>query len=177
VGDRTASQRDSEEEFRLFVRREQEPLFRMAVALCGDRGVAEDLVQTALVRTYSRWERLRDENPTAYARRIVANANIDRWRRDKGREVLTDEVPETRPAAASDDAARVADHDAVRQALAELSDRERRVVVLRFLSDMSEADTAAALGIPVGTVKSVTNRAVAKLRASRHLDGRDEVTA
>jgi RNA polymerase sigma-70 factor (sigma-E family) len=175
VGDRSASQRDSEEEFRLFVRREQEPLFRMALALCGDRGVAEDLVQTALVRTYSRWEKLRAENPAAYARRIVANAHIDRWRRDRGREVLTDEVPETR--SAPDGAGRVADQDAVVQALGELSDRERRVVVLRFLSDLSEADTAATLGIPVGTVKSVTNRAVAKLRASRHLDGRDEVTA
>lgn len=157
------------------MRREQAPLFRMALALCGDRGVAEDLVQTALVRTYARWDRLRSENPAAYARRVVANANIDRWRRDKGRELLTDDVPETR--AAADDAGRVVDHDAVVQALAELSDRERRVVVLRFLSDLSEADTAATLGIPVGTVKSVTNRAVAKLRTSRHLDGRDEVTA
>ncbi len=158
----------------MFVRAEQAGLFKVALLLCGDRGVAEDLVQTAFVRTYARWDRLRDENPTAYARRIVANANIDRWRRDKGREVLTDAIPEQSRA---DEARRVDDRDAVVKALAELSERERKVVVLRFLSDLSEADTAAALGIPQGTVKSVTNRAVAKLRASRHLDGRDEVTA
>ncbi len=164
---------DSEEEFRMFVRAEQAALFKVALLLSGDRGVAEDLVQTAFVRTYSRWEKLRNENPAAYARRIIANANIDRWRRDRGREVLTDTIPEqSRP----DESRRVDDHDAVVKALAELSERERKVVVLRYLADLSEADTAAALGIPQGTVKSVTNRAVAKLRASRHLDGRDEVT-
>ena len=166
--------RDAEEEFRRFVRAEQEPLFRAAVLLCGDRGIAEDLVQTAFVRTYDRWDRLRHENPAAYARRIVANAHIDRWRRSRGRERLTDDVPD---AGRADETPQVDQRDAVLRALAELSDRERRVVVLRFLSDLSEADTATVLGIPQGTVKSVTNRAVAKLRASHHLDGRDEVTA
>ena len=167
--------RDSEAEFRSFVRSEQAPLFRLALLLAGDRGIAEDLVQTALVRTYARWEKLRGENPAAYARRIVANANIDRWRRDRGREVLTDAPPDG--AASADAGERLADRDAVVRALAELSERERAVIVLRFLSDLSEADTASILGIPVGTVKSVSSRAVAKLRGSRHLDGRDEVTA
>jgi RNA polymerase sigma factor (sigma-70 family) len=67
-------------------------------------------------------------------------------------------------------ASRVAERDAVLRALADLTVQERRVVVLRFLDDYSEADTATTLGMPLGTVKSVTHRAIGKLRASGHLD-------
>lgn len=165
---------ERDDDFRAFVSEQRRPLFSLALLLVGDRGLAEDLVQTAFVRTYARWDRLRTGDPTAYARRIVANENIDRWRRVRGREVLSEAPPDRIDPGTTDT---VAERDAVIRALGELSDRERRVVVLRFLSDLSEADTASALGIPRGTVKSVTNRAVAKLRASRHLTGHDEVTA
>lgn len=165
----------AEDEFRAFVASTQARLLRVALGLTLDRGLAEDLVQTAYLRTYARWGRLRDQDPAAYARRIVVNEHTDRWRRHQGRESLTDDVPES--PTAYDDSSGVSDRDAVLHALADLSPQERRVVVLRYLADLSEADTAAQLGIPRGTVKSVTHRAVAKLRASAHLTQTDEVTS
>ncbi len=171
-----AARRDLDEEFRLFAGAQRPSLYRAALVLTADPGAAEDLVQTALMRTHARWPRLREQDPGGYARRIMANANIDRWRRDRGRERLTDEVPETASADLGDIAAGVAERDAVLRALAGLSAQERKVVVLRFLEDYSEADTARALGIPLGTVKSVTHRAIAKLRDNRHLDQAREVS-
>lgn len=167
-----AARRDLDEEFRLFAAAQRPNLYRTALVLTADPGVAEDLVQTALMRTHARWPRLREQDPGGYARRVITNAHIDRWRRGRGRERLTDQVPE---GASTDVAAGVAERDAVLRALAGLSAQERRVVVLRFLEDFSEADTAKALGIPLGTVKSVTHRAIAKLRESRHLDRTPEV--
>ena len=168
------ARRDLDEEFRLFAAAQRPGLYRTALVLTADPGVAEDLVQTALMRTHARWPRLREQDPGGYARRVITNANIDRWRRSRGRERLTAQVPEGAPAS-TDLAAGVAERDAVLRALAGLSARERKVVVLRFLDDFSEADTAKALGIPLGTVKSVTHRAIAKLRENRHLDRTPEV--
>ena len=165
----------AEDEFRAFVASTQARLLRVALGPTLDRGLAEDLVQTAYLRTYARWGRLRDQDPAAYARRIVVNEHTDRWRRHQGRESLTDDVPES--PTAYDDSSGVSDRDAVLHALADLSPQERRVVVLRYLADLSEVDTAAQHGIPRGTVKSVTHRAVAKLRASAHLTQTDEVTS
>lgn len=161
-----------DESFRAFVRAHESSLFRMAFLLTGDRGHAEDLVQTAFLRTYTRWDRLYGDQPLAYARRVIANANIDRWRRDRGRERLTDVPPE----GVSVDAAHgLVERDAVVRALATLTDRERRVVVLRFLLDLSQAETAELLGVPEGTVKSATNRALTRLRNDGAL--RAEVTS
>ena len=166
---------DPEQEFRAFVASTQKTLLRVALGLTLDRGHAEDLVQTAYLRTYARWSKLRGQDPAAYARRIVVNEHADRWRRHRGRESLTDTPPE---ASTYDDPSGVVERDAVLRALAELPERERKVVVLRYLADVSEADTAALLGLPIGTVKSVTHRAVAKLRASAHLQiDDDEVTS
>ncbi len=161
-----------DEEFRRFAATQRSSLYRVALVLTADPGTAEDLVQTALMRTHARWPRLRQQDPVRYARRVMTNANIDRWRRDRGREQLTGTVPEP---ASTDLAAGVAERDAVVRALAGLTAQERRVVVLRFLDDVSEADTARALGMPLGTVKSVTHRAIAKLREDAHLDRTREV--
>jgi RNA polymerase sigma-70 factor (sigma-E family) len=158
---------DLDDDFRLFASAQRQGLYRVALVLTADPGLAEDLVQTALMRTHARWPRLRGEDPLRYARRVMTNANIDRWRRDRGRERLTDAVPEQ---GAADLAAGVVERDAVLLALASLTAQERKVIVLRFLEDVSEADTAKALGMPLGTVKSVTHRAIAKLRENRHLD-------
>jgi RNA polymerase sigma-70 factor (sigma-E family) len=165
---------DPEAEFRVFVASTQRTLLRVALALTLDDGHAEDLVQTAYLRTFARWSRLRDQDAAAYARRIIVNENTDRWRRHRGREALTGDVPER--ASRDDDQLGLADRDAVLRALADLTAQERRVVVLRYLADLSERDTAQELGIPLGTVKSVTHRAVAKLRANHHLRIGDEVT-
>ena len=166
--------RQREIEFQEFVLTQRAALYRMAFLLSGERGLAEDLVQTAFERTFARWRRLRDQDPVNYARRIIANSNVDRWRRGKGREVLTDHPPEL---TSDDPAPQIAGQDAVLRALADLSIKERRVIVLRFLLDMSEEETGRALKIPVGTVKSTANRAVGKLRTSPHLSRSGEVIA
>ena len=165
---------DSREEFRAFATSQRPGLYRAALVLTADPGLAEDLVQTALTQTYARWSRLRQQDAGGYARRVLVNANIDRWRRLRDRERLTDAVPERSVGDVTED---IAQRDAVLHALTALTVQERRVVVLRFLEDRSESDTARELGIPLGTVKSVTHRAIAKLRASSHLNETGEVTS
>jgi RNA polymerase sigma-70 factor (sigma-E family) len=154
--------------FEAFARAENAALFRTALLMTGDVGLAEDLVQTALARVFARWSRLSAQDPYAYARRVIINLHHDRWRQFRGREVLVDEPPER--SARSDPAESSATRDALVRALAELTLRERQIVVLRFVLDLSEADAAAELGVSVGTVKSTASRAVHKLRTSRHLD-------
>ncbi len=153
--------------FERFVQEHHPSLFRTALLMTGDSDTAQDLVQTALARVYARWSRIRDEEPAAYARRIVVNAHRDGWRRNRGREHLVPETPE--PVAAPDATGRIVERDSVVRALRALTARERRVVVLRFVYDLSEAGTAAELGMRVGTVKSTTHRAIGKLRASADL--------
>jgi len=153
--------------FERFVHEHHASLYRTAVLMTGDPEAAQDLVQTALSRVFARWSRIRHEEPAAYARRIVVNAHRDVWRRDRGREQLVAVAPE--PRAAADATGRVVERDSVVRALRALTGRERRVVVLRFLYDLSEAETASELGMRVGTVKSTTHRAIGKLRSSADL--------
>jgi RNA polymerase sigma-70 factor (sigma-E family) len=168
-----ATESEAEAQFRAFVAAHGETLLRLALLIATDRGRAEDLVQTALMRTFARWDRLSGQDPFGYARRIIVNSNVDRWRRDKGREYLTDEVPEP---IVSDAAAHIVQRDALMRALASLPISERRVIVLRFLADLSEADTATELGLPLGTVKSVTHRAIRKLRENTQVADLKETT-
>lgn len=163
---KSGSRRADEEGFRVFVAGSQQSLLRLAYLLTGDHGLAEDTVQTAFVRLYAVWPRVRTDDPYAYTRRIVVNANRDRWRRHRGRERLTDQPPEGE---GFDATSMIADRDAVIRALLSLTDKERRVVVLRFVADLSEAETAIALDIARGTVKSTSHRALLKLRADPNL--------
>lgn len=139
-----------------FVTASRSTLLAYAWLLTGDGHAAEELVQETLVRVYVRWRRLRHDQPLAYARKILSNLHTDGWRRRR-REVLRDEVPDT--AYTSDPMSA----DLVR-ALQQLSPRERECVVLRHYLDQSEKDTAATLGISVGSVKSYTSRGLAGLR-------------
>ena len=132
--------------------------------LTGDDARAEDLVQTALARTYLRWDRIRADDPMAYVRRVLFTAHAEWWRRKWRHEYPTEELPEQ--VSAGDHAAEHAERDRLRLALARLTPRERAVVVLRFYEDLGERETAAALGIAVGTVKSTCSRALHKLRTS-----------
>jgi RNA polymerase sigma factor (sigma-70 family) len=97
----------------------------------------------------------------------VVNAHRDVWRRNRGREHLVPDTPERSTAPDVTDC--IVDRDSVVRALRALTVRERRVVVLRYLYDLSEAETAAELGMRVGTVKSTTHRAIGKLRGSADL--------
>ena len=153
-----------DDEFAAFVRGAQRRLVRYADMLCGDRGRAEDLVQHAFLKTYLAWRRVASGNPEAYARAVVSHAYIDWWRRRSWRETPSGELPE--PATPQvDHADTLARRDVVMRALSQLNRRERAMVSLRHLYDLSEAEVARELGCPIGTVKSGTARALAKLRA------------
>ncbi|MFJ3405201.1 SigE family RNA polymerase sigma factor [Promicromonospora sp. NPDC090134] len=157
---RVARARD--DDFVAFVETAGSYLYRTAYLLSGDIHRAEDLVQTAFERTYRVWDRVRDREPRAYARRVLVNLRIDTWRHTR-REVVPgdDRLPVgTTP----DRAGEVELRDALVRALARLAPQQRRVVVLRHLLDLSEADVAAELGRSVGTVKATNARALERLR-------------
>lgn len=143
-------------------------LVRLGYGLTGDAQLAEDLAQTAFTRAYASWGRVRRaDDPDAYLRRIVINANRNRFRRRRVDEVLTAAVPDLTPAGG--DAGLPGPRDALLGALQRLPYGQRAVVVLRYWLDLSEAETAALLGCSTGNVKSQSSRALAKLRADSAL--------
>lgn len=136
-------------------------LLRVAYLLCGDRNLAEDLLQDALLGMHRRYPGgLPLDNPVAYACRAMANANVDRLRRRSSSEVVVDPVPE--PALADPDDP--AERDALWRALRRLPARQRSVLVLRFYNDATDTEIAEALGCRRGTVRSLASRALAALR-------------
>jgi RNA polymerase sigma-70 factor (sigma-E family) len=148
--------------FEEFVQQHGDSFVRLAHALCGDRAQAEDAVQEALTRVYLRWPRLKE--PLPYARRAVVNATRDQARnviRRERRELTAAGQPATVPALLDDT---VADRDRLVQALRRLPYGQRAVIVLRYWHQLSEQETAQVLGNSVGTVKSQTSRALARLR-------------
>ena len=151
------------EDFRSYVAARSAALMRTAYMLSGNRADAEDLLQTALAKTYLAWDRIRErEALDGYVRRVMVNTQTSWWRRRKVAEHPTDVLPER---SAGRDATADADlHDALWTALAGLPTRQRAMVVLRYYEDLSEAETAEVMGVSVGTVKSATSRALAKLR-------------
>ena len=152
--------------FEEYVAARSAALWRSAWLLTGDRHRAEDLVQTALMKCWRRWDRIDDPGAVeAYVRRTMATTYTDWWRRRWNGELPTDQVPDT--AATSPDPGVRRD---VLVALAALPRGQRAVVVLRYFDDLTEAQTATALGISVGTVKSQAARALRSLRKSGLLD-------
>jgi RNA polymerase sigma-70 factor (sigma-E family) len=150
---------DGDESFRRFVVEQRRSLLRSAYLLTGDRGHAEDLVQTALLKTYRHWDRVAGRgDPTAYVHRVLVTTSTSWWRRLASTEQVIASVPD-----------RAADpgwehDDELVRALRDLPPRMRAVVVLRFYEDLSEAQTAEVLGCSVGTVKTQSSRAMARLR-------------
>lgn len=154
---------ERQEAFEAVYRAHRVRLVRVAFAMCGDRRVAEDAVADAVTRV---WPRFRDghiDDAGPYLRRAVANEMIGRFRR-RG----TEESALRRQGPAGVVAGPDADAQVLWHALLRLPVSQRAVLVLRFLEDLSEADTAAALGISVGTVKSRASRGLEALR--RHLE-------
>ncbi|MDZ5441822.1 SigE family RNA polymerase sigma factor [Micromonospora sp. 4G57] len=157
-----ASRDPLEEEFREFVAARSGALLRTAYLLAGDWATAEDLLQTALTKTYLAWKRLGGiEAIEPYARRVLVNTSTSWWRRRWHGERPTDVLPER---AGVDEIEQQLDRDALWRHLSALPARQRAVLVLRFYEDMSEAQTAALLEISPGTVKSQTSRALSTLR-------------
>jgi RNA polymerase sigma-70 factor (sigma-E family) len=153
-----------DDDFAAFATAARAPLARTAWLLTGSVPESEDLVQDALVQTYVAWRRAQPDDALAYARRVLVNRHIDRWRRRR-REIAAwtrhGADPEATPVATSDAAD---DRDVVVRLLQHLTPRERAVVVLRHYADLSEQQVARELGVSVGTVKSTASRAFAKLR-------------
>lgn len=154
--------RPTDAEFTDFVGASWPRLYRVAWLLLGDHGLAEDLVQTALAKTYVAWERIEDPGAAhAYTRTTLVNTASSWFRRRSWRtELATEVLPEQ---AHEHDASRRPD---LARALAGLPARQRAVVVLRFYEDLDVAETARVLAISPGTVKSQTSHALAKLRVS-----------
>ena len=146
-------------------------LVRLAFGLTGDRGLAEDMAQTALARAYVAWRRVsRADDPDAYLRRILVNASHRRFRRHR-----VTEQPGDPPEMAIDGPAElVGERAALLAALRQLPPRQRAVIVLRYWADLTDAQIAATLGCSPGTVRSQLSRALAKLRDSPALGEGDD---
>lgn len=135
---------------------------RLAYLLIGDHHQAEDVVAEAMAKVYLQWRKGRVEDVGPYLRRAVANqANSRLRRRYLERREASRRTGDDRGIRRVDDDA--AERDAVWQAIQQLPDRQRQVVVLRYYEDLSEADTAEVLGISAGTVKSSLSRGLRRL--------------
>jgi RNA polymerase sigma-70 factor (sigma-E family) len=149
--------------FEAFVAARWSALIGTAYLVTADRGVAEDCVQEALVRMHRRWRRVEPQGRVAYANRAVVNAALSWRRRRRVAEVPLDTDEHDGGAAPPDDDGL---DPRLLAALWSLPPRSRAVVVLRFLEDRSEAETADVLGCSLGTVKSTASRGLAKLHAA-----------
>ena len=147
-------------EFATYVQARQHGLLRAAYLVCGDAHRAEDLLQGAFEKLALHWDKGARDYPDAFVRRVLYRDAVSAWRRTK-RERLTLLPPEPRPDHSDD---RVEARVDLQRALARLTAKQRAVLVLRFFEDRSEADTAEVLGVAVGTVKSQTHAALARLR-------------
>jgi RNA polymerase sigma-70 factor (sigma-E family) len=149
--------------FEEFVRARSRALLRTAWLLTGDWASAEDLVQSALASAWPRWAALRSPDaPDAYVRKIMMTTFL-RWQRRRWTgEISTGELPET---VAPQDPFGGADlREVLRRALQTLTPSQRAVIALRCFLDLTETDTAAALGCSVGAVKGQSARALTRLR-------------
>ncbi|MDF1487480.1 SigE family RNA polymerase sigma factor [Tessaracoccus caeni] len=151
--------------FEAFVRRRGRDLWRSAWLLTGDGERAEDLVQTALTKTFPRYDG-NDRTFEAYVRTTIYRTFVSWWRRRWTGEVPSTLDGATAPSLDAVDGLRV---DVLR-ALAELPRTQRAVLVLRYFEDKSVAEAAETLGLAQGTVKAYSHRALQQLRGSVHLE-------
>lgn len=164
--------RGAAREFERFVAGSLASLYRTAYLMTCDAGAAEDLCQDTLIKLARRWRRVRAmANPEAYARRVLVNLVIDTApRRRRSQEELTVGAHEERDGVADESIAitfeRVHDTDELIRALRTLTDRQRQVLVLRYLADWSVAEVARRMNCSPGTVKSTTARATVRLAAA-----------
>ena len=147
-------------DFDSFVAARGPALQRTAYLLTHDHALAEDLLQTSLAKAWLAWSRI-ETSPEAYVRRTMVNTFSSWWRRRWNGEIATEEVPS---GVGPDETARADTRHDLWDAMGRLPRRQRAAVVLRYFDDLTEAQTADALGCSVGTVKSQTSKALAKLR-------------
>lgn len=152
--------RQAEEQFDAYVHARVGALSRTAFLLTGDHQLAEDLVQTTLFKAAKAWHRI-EGDPDPYVRRVMANENISGWRRRRHVRELPLEAYGAEPAAQQSD---LDLRLVLKRALAQLTPKQRTVLVLRYFEDLTEVQTAAALGISSGAVKSMSRQALQRLR-------------
>jgi RNA polymerase sigma-70 factor (sigma-E family) len=152
---------DREVELREFVAARGAALSRAAFLLTGDHQAAEDLVQDTYVVLVRRWQRSGVVDPEAYVRRILYTRFVDGWRRRRLTELPWASPPD---APGGDEPGNATDRLTLRDALTRLTPRQRAVLVLRFYEDLTEVQSAAALGVSPNTVKSQTRVALQRLR-------------
>jgi RNA polymerase sigma-70 factor (sigma-E family) len=155
--------RPEDEPFRAFVLARHNALLSYAHLLTGSRDSAEDVLQTALVRTALAWHRVRNQgDPEGYVRVAISRTAASAWRRRRWRERPYADPPE-RPTG-TDPARDLDEREAMWRALEGLPPRQRAVLVLRYYEGLSEAEIAATLGCARGTVKSQAAKGLAHLR-------------
>lgn len=160
----------SEAEYSEFASAVWPQLYRTAVMIVGDRQLAEDLVQSALVKTYIAWPRLREPDKAhAYTRRVMVNVARDWFRKHSWTHENITDMATNDGAPSSDHAATLVDRVALAHVLQSLPLGQRSVIALRFLDDLSVQETAALLNVTAGTVKSQTSAALAALRSHANL--------
>jgi RNA polymerase sigma-70 factor (sigma-E family) len=158
--------RQERDDFIRFATESASQLLRAAELLVRERSVAEDVVQTTLLRVFQHWDRAR-ENPQAYSRTVLVNICRDQWRRGthlpaRGPTEAIESEPERSPSLLEV----FEDRTYLESLLCNLTERQRAILVLRYYLDLSVAETAEVLGLPEGTVKSYTSRALATVRRS-----------
>ena len=151
-------------ELERFLAERADHLLRTAVLLAGGREAGEDLLQTAVERLLRRWRRF-DGDPEGYLRRTLCNLATDGHRR-AGRWQQKQRLLRTglRQAQGQDATGDVDLRDALVRLLLQLPARQRAVLVLRYWEQLTDAETAAVLGCPEGTVKSAGSRGLTRLR-------------
>lgn len=149
-------------DFEDYVRTRHPMLLRCARRLVADPVDAQDLLQIALARTFRRWDGIANKQlADAYLRRVMINARTELWRSNKLRAIPTDRLPDM---PLEDPTEQDADRAFLLDVMKVLPVRQRSVVALRYWEQMTTEETAAALGMSAGTVKSTLHRALARLR-------------
>lgn len=160
-------------EFTDFVADHGGQLLRTACLVTGDTHLGEDLLQTALAKSYGAWPKVREaEHPVAYVRRLMINAHLSWVRRLTNTERVLETFPDV---GGGDPQSAHAESDELRQALLRLSLRVRTAVVLRYFEDLSEAETAQLMGCSRSTVNNHVSKGLAALRGLL-APGRDDLT-
>ncbi|GAA3455269.1 SigE family RNA polymerase sigma factor [Dactylosporangium matsuzakiense] len=164
---------DSERDFAQYVANRKQALYRVAYHLLGDRDRADDAVQATLTVLYARWGRVHEiENLDGYVHTMVVRESLRDRRRWLAWVRLSPATPDV-PVASADP--EVEQRMLLRAALRKLPERQRTVLVLRFLCDLPVLEVAALLGLAEGTVKAHTNRGLEALR--RQIGTNAEVAA
>ena len=152
---------DREAEFTAYVRARQRRFVRFAYLLTGDPHSAEDLVQSAFAKVYRKWDSIHG-SPDAYVRQTIINEHNSWWRRTWRHKEVTgsDLITYADPPAPAD---RYTDND-LHTHIRNLPTQQRAAIILRYYEDLTEAQTADAMGCAVGTVKSQVSAGLSKLR-------------